>query len=200
MKRKTILITVLVLSVLIFVQTGCQSSKKDISVQSTPQEPREVWHLVTVTATVEAIDVANREVTLKGPQGGVISFTVDERVKRLNEITVGDEVTADYYVSLAWEIREPTEEEKAEPLTVVAGAAKAPPDTSPGAGGLRQIKAVVTVEGIDRSAETVWLKGPLGNYLTVEVADPARLETVRAGDTVVVTYTEALAISVEKVE
>lgn len=168
--------------------------------QQAQEGQREVWQFVSVTATVEDIDYQTRQVTLKGPQGNVITFTADERVKRLNEIKVGDKVTADYYVSLATEIREPTEEEKAEPLAVVAGAAKAPPGISPAAGGLRRIRAVVTIEALNRAAQTVTLKGPRGRYLTVRVAEPARLEKVRLGDTVIVTYTEALAISVEKVK
>jgi len=44
---------------------------------------------------------------------------VDPRVKRLNEVNVGDDVTADYYVSLAGELRAPTEEEKEHPLTIL---------------------------------------------------------------------------------
>ena len=46
--------------------------------------------LVMVTAKVEAIDQAKRTVTLKGPLGNVVFFIVDERVKRLNEVKVGD--------------------------------------------------------------------------------------------------------------
>lgn len=81
--------------------------------------------LVTVTATVQAIDQAKREVKLKGPLGNVVSFVVDERVKRLNEVKVGDEVTADYYISLAGELRAPTDEEKNNPLTIIEGGARA---------------------------------------------------------------------------
>ena len=105
--------------------------------------------LVTVTAKVEAIDQAKREVTLKGPLGNVVTFVVDERVKRLNEVSVGDEVTADYYVSLAGELRAPTEDEKKTPLTILAGGARAPKGTSPAAGGLRAFKVVATVVGLD---------------------------------------------------
>ena len=86
------------------------------------------------------------------------------------------------------------------PITVLEVAAKAPPDTAPAADGLRQIKAVVTVEGIDRPAEMVTLKGPLGNTITIKVLDPSRLDKVSLGDTVIVIYTESLAISVEKVK
>src|SRR5262245_53725351 len=59
--------------------------------------------LVTVTASVESIDLEKREVTLKGPLGNSVTFTVDQRVKRLNEVKVGDLIQADYYVSFAAE-------------------------------------------------------------------------------------------------
>jgi Cu/Ag efflux protein CusF len=161
---------------------------------------REEAVLVEVTAKVEAIDLKTREVTLKGPLGNEVTFTVDERVKRLNEVKVGDDVHADYYVSVAGELRKPTAEEEKNPITVLSAAAKAPQGTSPAAGGLRQYKVVTTVEGLDRPTKTVTLKGPMGRYLTVRVADPERLTKAHIGDHVVVTYTEALAISLDKAE
>src|SRR5690348_3244965 len=74
--------------------------------------------LVSATATVQAVDVEKRELTLKGPLGNVETLTVDKSVKRLNEIKVGDEVTAKYYISVAAELREPTAAEKDNPLLV----------------------------------------------------------------------------------
>jgi hypothetical protein len=156
--------------------------------------------LVTVTAKVEAIDQVQREVTLKGPLGNVVTFVVDERVKRLNEFKVGDEVTADYYVSLAGELRAPTKEEKKKPLVVVAGAARAPKDASPAGGALRAIKVVATVEGLDLPTRSVTLKGPMGNFLTVRAASADNLKKLHLGETIVVTYTEALAISLQKAQ
>ena len=156
--------------------------------------------LATVTAAVEAIDLTNREVTLKGPLGNSVTFTVDQRVKRLDEVKVGDFVRADYYVSIAAELRKPTAEEKEHPLEIVQAAAKAPPGTSPAAGGLRRFKVVTTIEGLDRPTQTVTVKGPRGNYLTARVEEPSRLTKMRIGDNIVVTYTEALAISLEKAE
>jgi hypothetical protein len=161
---------------------------------------REDFMLVTATASVEALDLAKREVTLKGPLGNIVTFTVDERVKRLNEIKVGDFVRADYYVSIAAELRPPTPEEEKNPLVVIDAAGKAPPGTSPAAGGLRHIRVVATIEGLDRPTQTVTVKGPRGNYLTARVADPVRLTQVRIGEKVVMTFTEALAISLEKAQ
>src|SRR5262249_53598247 len=139
-------------------------------------------------------------VTLKGPLGNVVTFTVDSRVKRLQEVKVGDLVRADYYISVAAEVRQPTAAEKENPLVVLDAAGKAPPGTSPAAGGLRRFRVVTTIEGLDRTTQTVTVKGPRGNYLTARVADPSRLSQVRIGETIVLTYTEALAISLEKVK
>jgi len=159
---------------------------------------REEALLVSVTAKVEALDLEKREITLKGPLGNVVTLVADQRVKRLNEVKVGDEVTADYYVALLAELREPTAEEKKNPLTVLDAKAKAPPGTSPAAGGLRMFKVVATVEGLDRPTRSLTLKGPLGNYVTVRARDLDNLQKLRLGDTIVVTYAEALAVSLEK--
>ena len=154
--------------------------------------------LVSVTAKVEALDLETREVTLKGPLGNVVTLVADQRVKRFNEIKVGDEVTADYYVALLAELREPTAEEKKTPLTVLETKAKAPPGTSPAAGGLRMFKVVATVEGLDRPTRSVTLKGPRGKYISVRARKLENLQKLRLGDTIVVTYAEALAVSLEK--
>jgi len=151
-----------------------------------------------VTAKVEAIDQAKREVTLKGTLGNVVTFVVDKRVQRLNEVSVGDEVTADYYVSLAGELRAPTEEEKNAPLTVIETGVRAPKDTVPAAGALRVFKVVATIVGLDLPTQSVTLVGPLGNTGTIRADQVEKLKQLHLGDTVVVTYTEALAVSLEK--
>jgi len=159
---------------------------------------REDMVLMSITAKVEAIDHAKREVTLKGPLGNSVTFTVDQSVKRLEEVKVGDNINADYYVSFAAELRKPTAEEQKHPIEVLGVAAKAPPGTSPAAGGLRQFKVVTTIEGLDRPTKTITVKGPMGRLVTARVADPANLTKMRIGENIVVTYTEALAISLEK--
>ena len=161
---------------------------------------REEEVLVTMTAKVEAVDVAKREITLKGPLGEVETLTVEKTVKRLDEVKPGDEVTAKYYVSVAAELREPTQQEKENPIMIVTGSAKAPKSSDPAAGGVRVIQVVATVEGLQRPTRMVTLKGPRGNYLNVRAKDPKRLEKLHLGDTIVVTFTEALAISLEKVK
>jgi len=154
--------------------------------------------LVTVTAKVTAIDQATRAVTLTGPLGNVVSFTVDEAVKRLNEVAVGDDVTADYYVSIAGEVRAPTADEISNPITVIEGAAKAPAGTSPAGGVLRVYKIVAKVIGLDLPTQTVTLQGPQGNSGSIRMEKLEKLTQLRLNDTVIVTYTEALAVSLQK--
>ena len=72
-------------------------------------------------------------------------------------------------------------------------------ESAPAGGVARQLKVVTTIEALNRPDQTVTVKGPMGNYLTARVADPDRLTKVHIGDTVVVVYTEALALSLKKV-
>lgn len=186
------------LSALLILSPSATRSAEEQSASTGARMAREDAVLVTVTASVESIDPANREVTLKGPLGNSVTFIVDKRVKRLEEIKVGDHVRADYYVAFAAELRKPTPEEEKVPFAMLDATGKAPPGTSPATGGLRRFKVVTTVEGLDRPTKTITLKGPRGKYLTTRVADPSRLSEMRIGENIVVTYTEALAISLEK--
>jgi hypothetical protein len=161
---------------------------------------REEHILLTVSGTITDIDYTNREVTLKGPQGRTETFVVDEKVKRLDEAKVGDKITLDYYLGFDAELRKPTSDEKKNPIQLLEGAGKTGKDEMPAAAGVRRIKALVTIEGLDRPTQTVTVKGPMGRYFVARVADPSRLEKARIGDTVVITFTEAAAVSLNKAE
>jgi hypothetical protein len=122
---------------------------------------------------------------------------VDKAVQRFNEAKVGDKVFMDYYLGVSAEVRRPTTEEKQNPLVVLGTAGKAGLDAAPAAYEARQIRAVVTIENLDSNAQTVTVKGPRGKYFTTRVADPSRFERVRIGDTILMTFTEATAVSLK---
>jgi lipid-binding SYLF domain-containing protein len=164
-----------------------------------PLSSKEDSILVSVTATVRAIDHEKREITLKNDLGNVVTFIVDKEVKRLDEVKVGDQVSASYYISVAGELRPPTDEEKANPITTKTDEVRASKGSAPTAGSVHMIKAVTTVVGLDLPTQTVTLTGPYGNYATVRAKSVDNLKKLRLGDTIVVTYSEAFAISVEKV-
>ncbi len=153
-----------------------------------------------LTAEVTAIDLDKRQVTLKGPQGNEVTLTVGDAVKRLDEVKVGDFVRVNYLVAIAAEVRPPTAEEAQHPLVVMAAAGRTPADSASAGGVARSFKVVTTIEALNRPDETVTVKGPLGHYLTARVADPNNLTKVHIGDTIVIVYAEALALSLDKVD
>jgi hypothetical protein len=63
-----------------------------------------ITQVIQVQARVDAIDYENRTVVLTGPEGNSVKLVVDERVKRLNEVTVGDIVVVGYTQALAAEM------------------------------------------------------------------------------------------------
>ena len=159
---------------------------------------REEHVLLSLAGRIEAIDYANREVTLKDQAGHVETFSVSEDVKRFGEAKVGDNVTAKYYAGFVAELRKPTPEEGKEPLVVLEGVGRAATSAAPAGGGVRRIKAVVTIEGLDRPTETTTVRGPAGHYYMAHVADPENLTKMHIGDTIVVTLTEAAVVSLER--
>ncbi len=62
---------------------------------------------VNISATVEAVDLATRNVTLRGPKGNRVSLTVGDHVKNLDEVKVGDMVTAGYTESIDIAVTKP---------------------------------------------------------------------------------------------
>ena len=153
-------------------------------------------NVVQVTATVEAIDQKTRMVTLRGPEGKVVTFKADPSVRNLAQVKKGDQVVATYYESVALKLRKPGE---AEPGVEAAEATdRAKLGEKPGAATASSVTVTTTVEKIDKKNETITLKGPDGKLTTVKVREPKRLDKVAVGDRLQITYTEAVAISVEK--
>jgi len=71
---------------------------------------------------------------------------------------------------------------------------------APAGAQISVITAVCTIEGLDRPTETVTLKGPLGGLNVVKVLDVNNMPHLHIGQSVVVTFTQATAISLEKVK
>jgi hypothetical protein len=152
---------------------------------------------VTVEAEVTDVDLETRHVTLRGPGGDLFTVTVPEGASRLDEVNVGDRLVATYIAGLEGELREPTEEELAEPWVVVKEAGVADDENHPGVGAARVIRAVCTIEGLNRILGTVVIKDPRGKVHVIGDVEPEKMEGVTLGQTLVVVYAEALALSLE---
>src|SRR5690242_10770572 len=59
----------------------------------------------TVTATVEAVDLENRIVALREPDGRSVTVKVGDRVRNLPQLHVGDQVVAKYYETAVVRLR-----------------------------------------------------------------------------------------------
>ena len=163
------------------------------------QEDREMWYSEELQGTITALDSDSREVTEVGQEGNIVTLTAGEEVERFNEFEVGDLIKLEYWTYMMAEFRNPTPEEILEPLVVIAEAGKVDLDMPPGAAIGALVKAVVTVEVINRPYMDVVVKGPQGNFVTIPVEDPSLIQTLNVGKVVILTYGEAMALYIEKI-
>ena len=163
------------------------------------QEDREMWYSEELQGTITALDSDSREVTVVGQEGNIVTLTAGEEVERFNEFEVGDLIKLEYWTYMMAEFRNPTPEEILEPLVVIAEAGKVDLDMPPGAAIGALVKAVVTVEVINRPYMDVVVKGPQGNFVKIPVEDPSLIQTLNVGKVVILTYGEAMALYIEKI-
>ena len=149
------------------------------------------------TALVLAVNHKTRMVTLKMENGKKAIFKASPEIKRLNEVKKGDTVRAQVYQSLALEVREPTAEETKNPTTVLLAAERGGMDSPPEVAAAGVIHTIVKVVAINSQEETVRVQLPSGKKHTVRAKDPKNLDLIKVGDTIAITYTEALAVSLE---
>lgn len=149
---------------------------------------------VALTATIEAVDKASRTVTLKRPNGTSVEIKAPAEMQGFNTLKVGDQVTASYFEAVAVNVRKPGDPEPpGEPTTVVQRKERAP-----GSETRRQQTFRFTVRSVDSKTPSLTVSDPQGHIVTLAVENPQRLETLKVGDTVDVTYYESLLVSVSR--
>ena len=152
-----------------------------------------------VEGEVIAVDLETREVVVRGPAGNFVTLTAREDGVDLSKVVVGDTVIADYIASVEAEVRAPTEEESANPWVVMGEMGRTADDADmTAAGAARLVRAVCTIEAMDRNGNLV-IKDARGRMHTVGGVELEKLDNVRLGDTVVVVFTEALVLSLKEV-
>lgn len=161
---------------------------------ATAQKPVTQTEAITETATIEAIDHDNRLITLKDSTGALDVVVAGPEVKRFNELKVGDKVTFRYYESMLYAIRP-----AGQPAPVATGDPKLTRGTGPKPSGTlaRQLTTSVVVTALDAKVPSVTVKTDDGKTMSFKVEDRKNIEGVKVGDRVDITYTQALAVSVE---
>jgi hypothetical protein len=158
--------------------------------QQPPHQPGAVTaSLINASAKVQKIDKATRQVTLEGPEGRTFDVKAGLEVD-LDRLHVGDTVTATYYDEVAAAI------EKAS-----TGAVRMT-TTTVQRGGVTASQATMTarIVSVDPANNSVVIRSPLGGEHTLKVQDPglqARLKEIKPGESFDVTYTQAVAVSIE---
>ncbi len=147
----------------------------------------------TLTATVQAVDLKNRVVTLKNPEGEVVDVVVGPEARNLPQLKVGDHVTVEYYEGLALKLDKGSSgiRERKETTTM----SRTPLGEKPGGIVSRTVDLVGTIQAIDLKTRKVTIKGAK-RTVVLKVGPAVDLENIKVGDAVSASYTEAVAISV----
>ncbi|HEU5284191.1 MAG TPA: hypothetical protein VFU53_10285 [Burkholderiales bacterium] len=142
--------------------------------------------------TVRDVDRERRIVTVERPDGKLVTVNVPPQAQNLDQVHPGSKFRVSYLESVAVFISPTGGEAGAAAASVVELAEKG---ATPGGTivNVRQVQA--RVDEIDHATRRVLLTGPEGNQVELTVDEAVqRLDEVKAGDIVVVRYTEALAM------
>ena len=173
----------LVLAALLASVTGA-----GVSAQDRPTGVK-VADTVDVVATVEAIDLAQRVVTVRGPwKDRSVAVPVGSEVPDLDKLKVGDRIEVTHNAAVVAEIKKPG--------TAARVARREGPSAE---SGDRTVIAVV--ESVVPAENRVNFTRD-GQTRTTVVEDPdaqAFIKTLKKGDEVEVSYTEAFATKLKRV-
>jgi hypothetical protein len=165
-----------------------------------PTAPVTVERVETVSATVIAVDVNKRLVSLRGPDGRTATIEVPRDVRNLSQVAIGDTLKVRYYESIGAAV---VPKGTSSTLTGVEQdmvGARAAPGTKP-AGALASAEmTTVTIQAVDTKTHTVTFLGHDNLVRNVKVKDPKAqqfIATLKKGDEVELSYSEAMAVSVE---
>ena len=124
----------------------------------------------TINAVVESINRETREVVMKRGDGEVVSFIAREDVRNLDQVDVGDIVTAQYEESVSIEVfaNEGFEPEEVE----MAAVARAEEGQKPGLAAIDTFVSTATVEEINIEANTFKLRDASGQVREYAARNP----------------------------
>ena len=168
-----------------------------------PAAPRTAQAQLTeshqATAEVTAVDKATRMITLRREDGQLFEVKATSEVRNFEQIAVGDQLRVQYKATLTASLR--PEGESAKSAEGVLAAGRAPAGAKPaGAAGVA-LSVRVKIESIDRDHDLVVFSLASGELVTHRVATAEGRKfasNLKVGDTVQLSYTEAVAASIEK--
>jgi ribosomal protein S17 len=158
------------------------------------QKPVTKGAAISESFTIDAIDHSRRIVSLRDKDGVVEDVYCGPEVKRFDALKVGDKVTFRYYESVVYQVRKPGT--AAESPSSTPAVVRTPGDR-PGGTVSEQMTATVTITALDPKVPSVTVTSADGRKMSFKVENPKNIEGVKVGDKVEITYTQAIAISVQ---
>jgi hypothetical protein len=168
---------------------------------SKPPEPVNIENTREVSATVESVDTTRRLLGLREQTGEKFTIEAGPEVRNFAQIKVGDRVVARYYEALAATLRhrgDGSGETQAPVTDAVVGRAAA--GDRPGIAAGTQTQQTVRITVVDKKNHVVSFYGSDGLARSIPIRTPqgqAFADKLKAGDEVEVSYTEAVALTVE---
>lgn len=148
---------------------------------------------VEVKATVVAVDLKTRDVTLKGPEGKTFVVQAGDAVQHLDQVKPGDMVAVAYTESLAFQVVPKGEKPQGVTESASRGA---------GSGQIgRTVTSYFKIDAYNTDTHLLWGTTADGMTKSITVQDPAaqaKLAKLPSGTVVQVTYSESLAVKLEK--
>lgn len=148
---------------------------------------------VKAEATVTAIDLATRKISLKNAEGKTFDLVAGEEVTNLQNLKVGDVVALRYLQLLDLELLKGTAGVRKRVVEVERSKAAA--GEQPGAGAGMQVTIYADVIDVDKAQQTIRVKG-VDDTLTLKVKDPAQFALIAKGDQIKAVQTTAIAIGI----
>ena len=148
---------------------------------------------VSAQATVTAIDMASRKVSLKNAAGEAFDIVAGEQVTNLANLKVGDVVALRYLQMLDLELLKGTAGVRKRIVEVAADKAEA--GEKPGAGIGKKVTLYGDVIAVDKGQQTITVKG-VDHTLVLKVHNPAQFALIAKGDQIKAVQTQAVGIGI----
>lgn len=148
---------------------------------------------VSAQATVTAIDMASRKVSLNNAAGEAFDIVAGEQVTNLANLKVGDVVALRYLQMLDLELLKGTAGVRKRIVEVAAGKAEA--GEKPGAGIGKKVTLYGDVIAVDKGQQTITVKG-VDHTLVLKVHNPAQFALIAKGDQIKAVQTQAVGIGI----
>ena len=151
---------------------------------------------VVARAKVVELDLAQRILTLRKPNGELVALDVPAEVKNLDQVRVGDDLVLRYAVASLVALEPTGGKSGIRERTVSTSSAVAPAGSMPGVAGRRTVQVLAVIDKLDKKTRKATLRGPKRS-ITVDVPADVDLSKVKKGDEVRATVVEAAALTVE---